>query len=88
MSTEPRVCTACRFHHLEAPLGWHGPGLHLCTVREALPDDPADERTPSEREEAEQYFLGWDCDAARRQGARCGPAGALWTPLAAPDHPK
>lgn len=79
MIAEPLACTACRFHHLERDPSLTGPGLHLCTVRDALPDDPDDERAPYEREESEQNFLGWDCDRARRMGELCGPAGKLWT---------
>lgn len=76
---EPLACTACRFHHLERDPSLTGPGLHLCTVRHALPEDPDDELTPYEREESEQNFLGWDCDRARRMGELCGPAGKLWS---------
>ena len=78
MIAEPLACTTCGFHHLERDPSLTGPGLHLCTVRHALPDDPDDDRTPYEREESEQNFLGWDCDRARRMGELCGPAGKLW----------
>ena len=74
-----KACTAC-LHHLAEPCC--GSVLHLCTVREALPDQPDENQTPSDREEHEQNFLGWDCDRARRMGELCGPAGNLWNPRA------
>jgi hypothetical protein len=80
--SEPKACTACRFHHLEVDASLTGPGIHLCTVRHALPDDPDDDRTPYEREESEECFLGFVCDLARKQGELCGPAGNMWTPSA------
>jgi hypothetical protein len=75
---EPLACTACRFHHLERAASLTGPGIHLCTLRHALPD-PEDDRPPYERDESEINFLGWDCDRARRQGELCGPAGKMWS---------
>ena len=76
MIDEPKACTTCAFHHFER-MGHSG--IHLCTIRDAMPSDPGDERTPAEREESDQNFLGWDCDAARRMGQLCGPRAELWT---------
>lgn len=76
MMDEPKACTTCAFHHFER-IG--NSGIHLCTLPHALADDPDDDRTPSEREESERTFLGWDCDRCRRMGELCGPRGELWT---------
>jgi hypothetical protein len=76
MMDEPKACTTCQFHHFESVFD---SGIHLCTVRHALPDDIDDERTPSEREQSEAAFIGWNCDRCRRMGELCGPAGKLWS---------
>jgi len=73
--TTSKACTACRYHLAEPCCG---SVLHLCTVRHALDYEPDPDETPSETEEHEANFLGWDCDRARRMGELCGPAGSLW----------
>ncbi|ODV27973.1 MAG: hypothetical protein BGP10_12325 [Rhodanobacter sp. 68-29] len=81
-----RACTDCRFHHLERGASLIGRGIHLCTLYYACKHDPEDER---ERDERGGEFLGWDCDAARRMGELCGPAGKRWAPAdSVTEHPR
>lgn len=74
---EPKACTSCRFHH-HLVLAVGDPGIHLCTVQLALPEEQHPDE-PSRDTQWESEFVGWNCDRCRRMGELCGPSGRLWS---------